>query len=362
MRYAQWLAGAMLLMMPCVMAAQGTIRSGNCSPVVTGSSGSIVIRCSDLSSAKANQLIELMNKILSEHLDLNEVNSKLDQMRSEIGNLSTAIDPVTSASPEMKKLISDGESNTLACASFLTSMNAARTAAIQKNTIARTTSPTPSAPADTGPSMKEIQAEVNQEKLPEYRKLLLPRLQSLNARLVEASHRPSTLPTNIDTPRDASDVGVFAARLLSMAKTYVNDKQNGSPDSSLLTDAETLQADSTKFAKAWGLEYQKRFYESRQRAQQKALQATAIQLQNPGLAEETEEISRYKKDLALRLITFRAAVLKVLPGARSNVDYETVTSAAQLGAVCQDVMVLQNSLYLKARQDARQRQAVGAAH
>ncbi len=62
------------------LAQQSSTTSGPCSPVAPNNSGAITINCSGLSAKQGDQMLKILNKILTDRLDTDAVLKKLDEI------------------------------------------------------------------------------------------------------------------------------------------------------------------------------------------------------------------------------------------------------------------------------------------
>lgn len=87
---------ALLLLVAAPCFAQTTKAgeaktSGACSPAVTGNNNQFTINCSGISQAQGQQLLSILNRILSQQLDPKAVMDKLDEIEKEVKKGNTGV-------------------------------------------------------------------------------------------------------------------------------------------------------------------------------------------------------------------------------------------------------------------------------
>src|SRR5580658_1572118 len=107
----------LIMILPVSSLAQ--VRSGNaettgsCSPAVTGNSNQITVTCNGLSKEKADDMVRLMNSILSRQLDPKKVYGELDQIYGKVSDMNdtinAAINPLANAPPEVVERLTKGQ-------------------------------------------------------------------------------------------------------------------------------------------------------------------------------------------------------------------------------------------------------------
>ena len=93
MRYAI-VTTLLLITAPCFSQTTKTVEaktSGACSPAVTGNSNHFTINCSGISRTQGQQLLSILNRILSQQLDPKAVMDKLDEIENEVKKGNTGV-------------------------------------------------------------------------------------------------------------------------------------------------------------------------------------------------------------------------------------------------------------------------------
>jgi len=119
----------------CAQSPSTARASGNCSPAISGSKvGNVTITCSALSPDKADQLIRLMNRILQDHIDPDVIYKQLDELRTQVGHLDVAMNPLAHADPRSAELATRGNQLYQGCTNLLSRWNAENSDARQAAT------------------------------------------------------------------------------------------------------------------------------------------------------------------------------------------------------------------------------------
>lgn len=321
---------------------------GSCSPIVNGGSSQITINCNGLSAAKAGQLVTLMNRILAERLDLSEVNTKLDQLQSALGDINdtmtNAMDPFAKAPPAMVALLKQGELLSTRCGTFVSDWSQMSQAASEQ-TLRDMTARRSSGGPTSG---------IDQQKGQEFASSYGAKLAAMNAKL--HTLMPDAAPIqDIGVPSSAADATSYNMSIYVLLREYQKQQmQQGRPaDARLLADGQRLSNDCMAYIRAWN--------DSRRAGLQAMRQpgAGSIGSKRQSAKEEADaqEVEKYKQKLEPQLVAFRDAVLPHVPDYASGKDYDAVGTTMQLNAVCGDVRTLWGAYRTQAATDLKQANA-----
>lgn len=329
---------------------------GNCSTAIAGGNNNqVVIHCSGVSDARANQLIQLMNRILSEHMDISEVNSRLDQISAQVGSVNTqmsslndqmgdlndTLNPLSKAPASVKKLLFESQSAGQACMMFAMNWMAKDSTARSSAQMAMLRN----VPGLPGAAPDPAAAEFNRQKLEAYQNTLEPQIAALIA------HFRSVLPPDTSFPdpqsvQGARDVMELERQLQNLYSRYmlVQRSKGSALDSRLVLDWDRVTNACSDSYRSWG----KGYPVSTQQRYNQNLKAGDDQV-----AEiDAQQAQLYQQTLAQRLVAWRSEVVTKLPPQKTQeVDYTSVATYLQLRDVCTDFQSLGSAYRDKAYAD-----------
>ncbi len=106
--------------------------SGSCSPAVTGSNNHFTLSCGGISKEKAEELVRLMNGILSRQIDPKAIYSQLDQIQKEINSIRSAFaDPLAETPKAEQDLWHQAHQMQMQCSQVVDQWNQAKLQATQ---------------------------------------------------------------------------------------------------------------------------------------------------------------------------------------------------------------------------------------
>jgi hypothetical protein len=315
---------------------------GSCNPVVAGGSvNQITIRCTGVSTAKADKMIELMNRILEQHLDLDQVSSKLDQLNTEMRSLNEALNPLSGAPQAAKDFLNETQNLWIECSGFVTTWT-------QKETelTVRHSDLTNNNLRDM-PSMLSNRPATNatdKQKLAEFSKSLSPRLAALIARYRKAMPQETLFP-NYESINSLRDLYDFNDDMSSMDMKYVVLQKSAgrSPDPSLTLEYTHVSDECFMFWREWAKASSASNYSDMQ-SNWNSMNANRVNMAND-LAHQKEELAHqksllYSETLGPRLLVWKNKIMPKLPDVSSDLNYSSVKTSAQLNSVCSEVFNL----------------------
>lgn len=331
-----------------------TTTNAACSPIVTGGSSQITINCNGLSPAKATELVSLMNRILAERLDLSVVNTKLDQLHTDIGGLNATLNPFQNAPAPVLALLKQSDVLITQCSNramnWIYAESDARQQAINSRRLGMNTKATSTSDSDARHSL-------------EFSRSFAPRLLSLNTQLHKLM---PDAPVIIDVPSPISPMQAssYASQVFSLSLRYQRSQRDmGRPaDTRLFSATNSAFQDSTVFCRSWIDDNQAALLAGKQQNASN-LNARQTSLSDLTANIDTREATQYRTDLEPQLINYRNQVTSQMPEFSPSADYQAVTSGEQLGRVCSDVASLTVAYKRKVAEDLqKQRQLPARAH
>jgi len=318
--------------------------TGACSPAVISGSAKVTISCTGISTVQANRMIDLMNRILSERLDMKDVEAKLNQLESDLGSLNNALNPTAHAPQESKELLNSAESLGRECLALQSEWAQQDTARILQETEqskSRIQGFYRNAHAETSTGgVPSTQVAITERKTAEFRSKFGSRVGLLQNSFRRAMPNETGFPNylSIASPRDLDD---FIRHLSSLYQRYlVNQSLSGSPlDSALATDYFRLESELRDFSKDWTKEYMSNYLAGANQYQ-KSLDEDQTVSATAQADLAAKESKTYHESLEPKLSEWKSRVLLQLPKRPPGPDYKNVSTRAELGMVCSDVTSL----------------------
>ena len=346
--------------------AQKDIRAsttGTCSPVVTGTSSQVTINCNGLSAAKANQLVVLMNRILAERLDLSEVNTKLDQLQSDIGGLNAALRPLANAPAPVVALLKQAEVLVTQCTNLITDWSEHANEAMQDDLKARQADLAAKTEARReareGARALSSTGDEDQRRGQEFARTYAPKLRAINEALHRLMPDAPAIP-DVSVPTTPSQANNYAFQVFMLCQRYRQhqNQQGQAQNTRLVNDTASVFQDVGIFDKSWLQVQTDALHTARSTSGARPAQSSSPipSKTDTQTAVNTKEIERYQTTLEPKLVSFRDAVLPEVPAFSSGRDYAQVNSVLQLSGVCMDVNQLGLAYREKAIEDQQRSQ------
>jgi len=314
----------------------GEVRSsGNCSSAVSGNNNRVTITCPEMSKEQADDMVRLMNRILSQQVDPKKVYSELDKIHGAVNDLNTTINPFGNAPKEVTDEVMVSQRLLQNCDEFVRQWGNAglhATQEAQKRLLENVTRPPATRTSNDG------SPAVNAQFAADYNQTLGPRLLEWRARiLAHASFLRSTQDWR--NSRDYEHMAFICKSAHQLAKFYVAWQ---SADYDLVKESGNLTGACDSFAENWS-------------KAQPGGGAAQFQIPNPyamQAAVNAEYATKYKQTLEGELTAWRDQTLKQMPD-QQHKDYSLVAEPSQLGMVCADVGSLMLSYRAKVADDIR---------
>ena len=312
-------------------------NTGTCNPVITGGSASVTIHCSGLSNEKATQMVELMNRILAQHLDLSEVNSKLDDLGSQVNEINTTLNPLAGAPIEVIKLYEEAQRLTPKCQNFAIDWS---------QSLARRSVPPPTTMSDATSQGNKI----NEQKQDEYRKTLMTKIVSLNTDLAQALGSRGISDVLIANPSSYAAVENIGVRLHSLANLLeVRSQRTGQPANAALQErAKALEEECRIFSSSW------------QNAQNALVTKTITSPLDPLSEANKQRAALYRTSLGPELVSWKSRALPLVPNYTSTIDYASPGTSQDLLRVCTDIFMIEQAYQQKQQNQMLEKRANGA--
>ncbi|MBB5329420.1 hypothetical protein [Tunturiibacter gelidoferens] len=321
-----------------------------CSAANTGTITTLTINCSAMSKERAEDMVRLMNRILSKQIDPKEVYKQLDQIQSSLVSIGDTLNPLAKASPSQMALINDSQRLALSCSNFVQNWNIDFTKSQQAalSALQPLQRGQPSAPID----WNEIIIQVDRKKADEYNKTIATKIQRAASQVLaelpqkEATQYRSVRLLQISAVKRMADYSEIVGGL-----TYIYDQYNdpdivAKPNPVLLASLKSLRQECLKFQQDWQSEYNKTAGVGTQT--QASVYSSPITLKN---TFDTERSIEFEKAVEPELIVWRTKVLSRDPSLNSHIDYKNVSSALDAGRICMDVMNTGNGYRAKVIDD-----------
>jgi hypothetical protein len=302
---------------------------GGCSSAIASGNGNVVtIHCAGISTTKADQIIKLMNRILTERLDVAQINSKLDELETAMGSINDQLNPLRKAPREAQELLNEGQNISTECAMFASDWTSQGSTQLVSNmNTLRALSLEPN-PTSIGAN--------DEQQIQEFQRSLGPRITSLIVRLRPALPADTSYPdpASVKTARDVSDI---ESRLSELHRDYiVVQRSEGRPiDPKLELEIDRVGDECLKLYQGWGASAYRARIENYQKGQRDIASASNNL--------DAKEMSRYRDTLEPRLTAWKSKVLAAMPGTPSDLDYGAVSDSGHLMAVCRNVTSLTTS-------------------
>jgi hypothetical protein len=313
-------------------------NTGTCNPVITGGSATVTIHCSGLSNEKATQMVELMNRILSQHLDLGEVNSKLDDLGSKVNDINTTLNPLSGAPIEVVKLYEEAQRLTPKCQNFAMDWS---------QSLARQSVPSPTTMSDPTSQGNKI----NEQKQDEYRRTLMPKIVSFNVDLTKAFGSHVLTDELIANPRSYVAVGNLGVRIRSFANMLdARAQATGQPvNASLLERAKAIEEECRTFSAGW------------KDAQFAVItKPTFISPLDASSEANKQRAALYRTSLGPELVSWKSRALPLVPNYTSTIDYASPGTSQDLLRVCTDIFMIEQAYQQKQQNQMLERRANGS--
>jgi hypothetical protein len=324
--------------------------TGNCSPVIAGSTNRVTINCSGLSQAKATELVDLMNRILAEHMDLSEVNSRLDQLHGDLSALRTSVDPLANAPAQVQANLKQARLLVTRCTDFFQDWSekgwTAETAA-RSNADAQLHSE-----REQHRATQTIDPALDESQAAEFRTQFAPRLLAINTAL----HRfvPDAVPIHdVTSPKTVEEGSDYARQVWALALQYQTSRTRAGQafNSQLVDDATTINRQVGQ----WSIQAQADAHREALMARQAARRAAQAEtLSNAHASLDQQQTKLYLESLEPKLQTLRLAMAPEVPeAAAGDPHYATVTDAASLGRVCKDFYTVAGAYQTQVTEDLK---------
>jgi hypothetical protein len=332
-----------VLLSPLTLWAQA--RSGNaqatgsCSPAVTGNGVQITVTCTGLSREKADDMVRLMNSILSRQLDPKKVYGQLDQIYGAVNELNLNANPLAGAPPQVAEMIHQGQLLLDRCRDFSMEWSAATMRAGQQSTdvMRELVGRTPTMQPHGGNSSPAINAQFAAQ----YAETLEPRLEAWKSQ-VEAQSPIFKVRQDWRNPVDDDQMLFVCKSVQTLATKYRVFK---SSEYKLVKESQDMMVSCSAFAADWG------------KAQPGGERDIMEQLRANGggairAAVDREQVSKYKQTLEGPMTTWRdEALKKILDHPVKN--YSVMDGAMQFTVIWQDFAAVVQAYQAKTVDDVR---------
>jgi len=328
---------ALIVVAPLCLLAQtkgNSVQvSGSCNTVATGSNNQITITCPGLSKERAEDMVRLMNSILSRQLDPKKVYSQLDQISGTVANLndtvSAAVNPLADAPPEVTDRIRRFNQLRTDCNTYANQWSLALMKAPQTSTQPAT------APVSPRSAEKDTQYSA------EYATGLGPRLIAWRSKLTSQT-RSLRSAQDWSVTKTPDQLQFICKGVAQLQRQY---SASSAADYALVKESQELQQACQSLLVKW------MFGENFVSSTSGSSAQSAINVFTAGIeALNREQAAQYKQTLAPQLIAARDQMLKVIP-MESKKDYSAVSDNTQIGAVCGDFSGLVVNYQMKVGQD-----------
>jgi len=303
--------------------------SGACNTAIAGGSGNkITISCTGISGAEAAKLTTLMNRILNQHLDLNEVNSRLDQLSGEMRSLNSALNPMAGAPKPLRDLDDEGGRLSIACSSFVERWS---TSAAGQTVLDYTTMQVPGH-ADTVQLLA-----LRDSRLKVFRTTLGPRIDSLFERYLQAGLDKASFPDYrlIKSPNEIDKFNLKIATLYNDCLISESSRRTSRPES--YQELNHLHEELNRSYQEFN-----RLHNDIQNFRDSWAESAQTEVRKDQVDQDANQTKLYRKTLMPDLIVWRAMVLRYLPSTTDDMDY-AISTVGQLSSVCGDVSLLRSA-------------------
>jgi hypothetical protein len=309
-----------------------------CSPAITGTVTTMTINCTGMSKERAEDMVRLMNRILSKQIDPKEVYKQLDQIQASLSGIGDAVNPLAKASSSDLALINDSERLALSCSKFLQNWNVDFTK--RQMAAVSTTQPTPASTRPATPvDWHEITIDVDRKWAAEFNATLANKISSTASLVLPQLATKNKLPQfrirQLESPtaKRLSEYSNIVASVTIVFDNYNDPDVVAKPDPALLAKLKSLRQECMKFQQDWQADYNKTAGVNT--ATRSANPYNILDMKN---SFDKERSGEFEKTVAPALLAWRTKVLSRDPTLDTHVDYKNVTSALDASRVCSDVM------------------------
>ena len=159
-----------------------------CSPAVTGNVTTLTINCTGMSKEKAEDMVRLMNRILSKQLDPKMVYSQLDKIQGALASIGDVVNPLGKASAADIALVDESQRLINSCNDFVQSWT------LEVSKRQKSAASPAASSSQVATDLQENRAKIDESKAAEFQQRLASQIRSLAAQLIPQLPSPTTNP------------------------------------------------------------------------------------------------------------------------------------------------------------------------